>query len=70
MYIKIENHDDNTTRVIDYPGTVLQFVNIHFTSFGFYRALFIRRDCFQVYDKFANQHLYTITKAKKEDMKK
>lgn len=70
MNIKIENHDENNTRVINYPGTILQFVNVHFTFMGFYRAVKIRRDCFQIFDKFENKHVYTISKAKQEDMKK
>ena len=65
MKIKIVNHSENTTRVIDYPGTTLLFVNVHFTSFGFYRAVFVKRDHFEIYDKFENRHCYTITKAKK-----
>lgn len=68
MFIKIENHDDNTTRVIDYPGTILQFVKIHFCFFGFYKVEKAGGNKYLISDKFANKHLYTITKAKKEDL--
>lgn len=67
MYIKIENHPENTTRVIDYPGTVLQFVKIHFLFFGFYRVEKTGSNEYQIYDKFENKHVNTITKARKGD---
>ena len=69
MFIKIENHDENTTRVIDYPGTVLQFVKIHFQFFGFYRIEKAGSNKYLIFDKFENKHVNTISKAKKEDMK-
>lgn len=67
MYIKIQNHQENTTRVIDYPGTVLQFVKIHFLFFGFYRVEKTGSNEYQIYDKFENKHVNTITKARKGD---
>ena len=67
MYIKIENHQENTTRVIDYPGTVLQFVKIHFLFFGFYRVEKAGSNKYLIFDKFENKHVNTITKARKGD---
>lgn len=69
MKIKIVDHDKNTTRIIDYPGTVLQFVKIHFLFFGFYRVEKAGSNKYLIYDKFENKHVNTISKAKKEDLK-
>ena len=68
MYIKIENHAENTARVIDYPGTVLQFVKIHFLFFGFYRIEKAGSNKYLIYDKFENKHVNTISKANKGDL--
>lgn len=68
MKIKIENHSENNTRVIDYPGTLLQFIKIHFVFFGFYRVEKAGSNKYLISDKFENKHLYTISKAKKGDM--
>jgi hypothetical protein len=69
MYIKIENHSENTTRVTEYPGTLQTFIKVHFLFFGFYR---IERNGKQylIFDKFNNSHVYTISKATKGDMQK
>lgn len=68
MKIKIENHSENTTRVIDYPGTVLFFVKVHYLSWGFYRVLKAGADHFEIYDTFTGAHVDTVTKAKKGDI--
>ena len=68
MNIKIVDHEKNTVNVIDYPGTVLLYVKIHFLYFGFYRVEKSGRDVFQIYNKFDNNHCYTISKAKKGDL--
>ena len=68
MKIKIENHDDGTTRVIDYPGTVLQFMKIHFCAWGFYQVIRTGADSYRVIDKFSGAHVNTISKAKKGDI--
>lgn len=68
MNIKIENHRENTIRVIDYPGTLLQFVKIHFLFFGFYRIEKAGSNKYLISDKFENKQLYTISKAKKGDL--
>ena len=68
MNIKIVNHTENTTRVTNYPGTLQTFIKVHFLFFGFYR---IARDGknYLIYDKFNNEHVYTISKATKGDLK-
>ena len=68
MKIKIENHENNTTRVIDYPETVLFFVKVHYLSWGFYKVLKAGRDHFEIYDAFTGQHVDTVTKAKQGDI--
>ena len=70
MNVKIVDHEKNTVNIIDYPGTVLLFVKIHFLYFGFYRVEKTARDVFQVYNKFDNNRRYTVSKASKGDMKK
>lgn len=70
MLIKIENHAESSERVIEYPGTVLQFVKIHFLFFGFYRIEKAGSNKYLIFDKFENAHVYTISKAKKGDMQK
>ena len=68
MNIKIVDHEKSSTRIIDYPGTALMFVKIHFLYFGFYRVEKTARDVFQVYNKFENNHCYTVSKANKGDV--
>ena len=69
MKIKIVDHEKNSVEIIDYPGTVLLFVKIHFLYFGFYRVEKTERDVFQIYNKFDNKHCYTVSKAKKGETK-
>lgn len=68
MKIKIENHENSATRVIDYPGTVLQFMKIHYLAWGFYQVIRTGTDAYAVYDKFSGAHVDTISKAKKGDI--
>lgn len=73
MYIKIEDHSPvsgQPVRVIDYPGTILQFVKIHFLFFGFYRVEKAGTNKYMIYYKLDGQHVYTVSKAKKEDIQK
>jgi hypothetical protein len=67
MKIKIENHEDKTARVFDYPGTVTQFIKIHFGAWGFYKVSKTAPDHFEIIDAFTGEHLHTVTKAKKAD---
>lgn len=67
MKIKIENHTDGTTRVIEYPLTLLQFVKIHFCAFGIYRVEKTGTNSFNVFEKFDGAHVYTVSKAKNRE---
>ena len=70
MNIKIEDHEKQNTRVIIYPGTVLQFVKVHFIYMGLYQVEKIGTNAYTVYDKWDRKHVYTISKAKKGDITK
>lgn len=65
MKIKIIDHENGAARVIDYPGTVLLFIQVHFGAWGFYKVVKTARDHFEIYDKFTCAHVHTVTKAKK-----
>ena len=67
MKIKIENHNENAARVFDYPGTITQFIKIHFGAWGFYKVIKAGADVFQIFDVFTGEHVHTVTKAKKGD---
>lgn len=69
MYIKIENHNENTSRVIDYPGSITLFIALHYGAWGFYKVLKAGANHYKIIDKFSGEHLHTVTKAKKGDMK-
>ena len=70
MYIKIENYENNTTRVIDYPGTIKLFLGLHFGAWGFYSVTKAAKDVYHVTNKFDGVLLHTISKAKKRDIEK
>ena len=67
MKIKIEDHSENTTRVIDYPFTLLQFIKIHWGAWGFYRVEKISANAYNVFCKFDGAHVYTASKAGKNE---
>lgn len=68
MKIKLENHSENTTRVIDYPFTVLQFVNINFAMWGaIYGIEKTGTNKYEIYNGFDGAHIYTVSKARKSD---
>ena len=67
MKIKIENHQENTTRVIEYPFNVLQFLKINLLWLGIYRAESIGVNAYNVYCKLDGSRAYTVSKAKKSD---
>ena len=65
MKIKIENHADGTTRVIEYRLTLLQFVKFHFCMFGaIYSVEKAGTNKYKIYDGFNGSHVYTVSKAK------
>lgn len=63
MKIKITNHQENTTRVIEYPFTLLQFIKIHWGAWGFYRIEKAAANVYNVYCKLDGAHVYTACKA-------
>lgn len=65
MKIKIENHNENAARVFEYPGTITQFIKIHFGVWGFYKVIKAAADRFEIIDVFTGEHVHTVTKAKK-----
>jgi hypothetical protein len=68
MKIKITDHVENTTRVIDYPFTLLQFVKIHFTAFGgIYGIEKTGANKYEIFERFDGAHIYTISKARKTE---
>lgn len=68
MKIKIENRQENTVRVIEYPLTLLQFVKIHFTAFGgIYGIEKTGANKYEIYDGFDGAHVYTVSKAGARD---
>lgn len=68
MKIKIVDHPENKTRVIDYPLTLLQFVKIHFSAFGFYRIEKSSPSAYDIFCKFDGSHVCTVSKAAKNDV--
>ena len=60
MYIKIENHAENTTRIIDYPGNMSLFIAAH--SFGVFNVAKIKTGVYCFYDRFTGEMIDTIWK--------
>lgn len=68
MKIKIENHKENTTRVIEYPLTLLQFVKINFAMWGaIYGIEKAGANKYEIFNGFDGEHIYTVSKARKND---
>lgn len=66
MYIKIENHADNTTRIIDYPGDMTMFVWAH--KFGMFDAVKVRRDVYALTDRVTGEIFRTVSKPGKREI--
>ena len=67
MKIKIENHEESNVRIIEYPFSVLDFVNIHFVCFGIYRIAKHSAGVYHVFNAFDGSHIYTVSKARAAD---
>lgn len=67
MYIKIENHAKNTTRIIDYPGDMSTFLWAH--SFGIFSIIKIKPGVYQFMDRFSKEIINTISKPGKREIK-
>lgn len=66
MYIKIENHQENTTRIIDYPGDMSTFLWVH--SFGIYNIIKVKTGVYQFMDRFNKEISSTISKPGKREI--
>lgn len=68
MYIKIENHENNTTRIIDYPGDMSIFLAAH--SFGIYSIIKIKPGVYSFMDRFTREIIETVSKPGKREISK
>ena len=66
MYIKIENHEKNTTRIIDYPGDMSIFLAAH--SFGIYSIIKVKPGVYQFMDRFSKEIIETVSKPGKREI--
>ena len=66
MYIKIENHTDDTVKIIDYPGDMKMFLWAH--SFGVYNIIKLKPGVFQFVDRFSLAPALTISKPGKREI--
>jgi hypothetical protein len=68
MYIKIENHAENTTKIIDYPGDMSLFIATH--SFGVFNVIKIKPGVYSFMDRFTGEIIDTISKPGKREISK
>jgi hypothetical protein len=66
MYIKIESHLQNTTRIIDYPGDMSLFLAVH--SFGVFNIAKIKTGVYCFYDRFTGELIETVSKPGKREI--
>lgn len=66
MYIKIENHQENTTRIIDYPGDMSTFLWVH--SMGIFSIIKVKPGVYQFMDRFSKEIFSTISKPGKREI--
>ena len=66
MYIKIQDHEKNTTRIIDYPGDMSIFLAAH--SFGIYSIIKVKTGVYQFMDRFSKEIVSTISKPGKREI--
>ena len=66
MYVKIENHQENTTRIIDYPGDMSIFLWAH--TFGIYSIIKVKPGVYQFMDRFSKEISHTISKPGKREI--
>lgn len=67
MYIKIENHTENTARIIDYPGDMSLFLAAH--SFGIFSIIKVKPGVYQFMDRFSKEIIETVSKPGKREIK-
>jgi hypothetical protein len=68
MYIKIENHQKNNVRIIDYPGDMSLFIAAH--SFGIFNVIKIKPGVYSFMDRFTGEIIDTISKPGKREIAK
>jgi hypothetical protein len=69
MYIKIENCENHTERIIDYPGNIRTFLALH--SFGIYEPIILKPGAaWALVDRFAGHVVTIITKPGKREIAK
>ena len=66
MHIKIENHAENTTRIIDYPADIRTFLAAH--SFGVYNVARVKTGVYAFYDRFTGELATTVSKPGKREI--
>ena len=66
MYLKIENHTENTTRIIDYPGDMSMFLWAH--SFGIFNIIKVKPGVYQFQDRFSKEIVDTVSKPGKREI--
>lgn len=66
MYLKIENHEKNTTRIIDYPGDMSIFLAAH--SFGIFNIIKIKPGVYSFMDRFTGEIIETVSKPSKREI--
>lgn len=62
MKIKIHNYETNAARVIEYPGSMSLFINVHYSAWGFYGVTKAGRDHYIITDKFTGEIIDEITR--------
>lgn len=67
MYIKIENHRENTARIIDYPADMATFIWVH--SMGIFSIIKVKPGVYQFMDRFSKEIISTISKPGKREIK-
>jgi hypothetical protein len=68
MYIKIENHQKNNVRIIEYPGDMSLFIAAH--CFGVFNVAKIKPGVYCFYDRFTGEIIDTISKPGKREITK
>ena len=66
MYIKIENHENNTVKIIDYPANLETFLWAH--SFGIFNIIKVKTGVYQFMDRFSKEIVQTISKPGKREI--
>lgn len=66
MYLKIENHTNNTNIIIDYPGDMSIFLAAH--SFGIYSIIKVKPGMYSFMDRFTGEIIETVSKPGKREI--